>query len=82
MQSVCRVCGYGGDEFYDASGEPTFVICDCCSAESGYQDATPEAARAHRQRWLAEGAKWRSQSQQPVGWNLDAQLARVPENYQ
>ena len=81
-QSGCRVCGYGGDEFYDASDAPTYAICDCCGAESGYHDSTPEAARAYRQGWIAGGAIWRSQSERPSDWNLDEQLSRVPKDYQ
>ena len=81
VASVCRVCGFDGDEFYDASGAPTFAICDCCGAESGYQDATPEAARSHRRRWTAGGTPWRVPGERPTDWNLNEQLARVPAEY-
>lgn len=52
--NACRVCGRRHEEppWGADSRSPTFEICDRCGTEFGYEDATPDAAQAARERWL------------------------------
>lgn len=54
----CRVCGLrqGSPPWGEDGKTPSFEICDCCGVEFGYEDASPKAAEAYRQAWLARGA--------------------------
>lgn len=61
---------------------PTFAYCDCCGTEFGYQDATLEGVLRQRARWLEGGAEWARPSEQPPGWDLEAQLAAIPGEWQ
>ena len=77
----CRVCGWsdGGVRWEDGVG--SFDICDCCGCEAGYEDVTPEGARGHRERWLAEGTPGFDRRARPDGWEWRDQLDRVPEAF-
>jgi hypothetical protein len=85
--SSCRVCGYEhrgprAELPRGADGEsPTSTYCSCCGVEFGYQDTSPAAARAFRERWLADGAPWAAPRFRPPGWDLEAQLRQVPPEY-
>ena len=72
---ICPVCGYDGLEepAYDVHGYSSFEICPCCGVEFGYDDAT----RSHedlRAEWLANGARWWSKRDKPIGWSPQKQL--------
>lgn len=71
----CRVCGlyHAEPPWGKAGNSPTFVICDCCGVEFGYEDCTPQATINYRNAWLASGAKWQL-GPRPVDWNLEDQL--------
>ncbi len=79
----CRVCGLD----YDASpwgpngNQPDHSSCECCGAEFGYHDYSAEAARQFRQQWLDNGARWYYPRLRPEGWDAEAQLAQVPEEF-
>jgi hypothetical protein len=84
----CRVCGFLYVEESPAElpwGEdgrsPSYGYCVCCGVEFGYQDASPVGARRWRTRWLDSGPQWHDPSAQPPGWNLDEQLAAIPEAF-
>jgi len=79
----CRVCGceLANPPWGDDGVSPSFEICPCCGAEFGYEDVTPAAARAHRERWLADGAK-PFDSARAGEIDLEVQLRRVPDEYQ
>jgi len=78
-ETVCRVGGWDdGDEFYDETGAPTYIICDCCGAESGLHEYSKKAAIRYRQQWIARGAVWSSPKAKPKDWDIDAQLQKVP----
>lgn len=77
---VCKVCGYDGLEYsqYLKDDEPTFVICDCCGFESGYDDLDRGySIQEYRRKWLKEGAKWFDKSKKPVNWSLGKQLKNI-----
>ena len=79
---MCRVCGWDdGDEFYDESGSPTYIICHCCGAESGLDQPDVRSARRYRQQWLDRGAPWFSPSATPPDWSVEVQLQAVPAAY-
>ncbi|MBT9393608.1 hypothetical protein KLP40_10585 [Hymenobacter sp. NST-14] len=80
----CRVCGLDYDESpWGADGRtPDHTLCACCGAEFGYHDATPEAARQFRAKWLEQGTEWFYPNVRPAGWQLPPQLAQIPAAYQ
>ena len=80
----CRVCGLDYDESpWGPDGQsPDHRPCDCCGAEFGYDDHTPEAARRYRAAWLANGVSWFYPKVKPVNWQLEEQFRQVPPYYQ
>ena len=73
MQKViyqCPVCGYA-----ELPRPPRdYLICPCCGTEFGYDDFAAVHEQL-RQRWMASGAPWFSNSQPaPIGWNPLVQL--------
>ncbi|HBH27013.1 MAG TPA: hypothetical protein DDX54_06400 [Rhodospirillaceae bacterium] len=90
MTNTPSYAGSAAGGLYDQTGEPTYVICPCCDCESGYQDAIPESTQAHRARWMtqvreaAENAAlypWHEPAERPQGWDMQAQLARIPKEH-
>jgi hypothetical protein len=83
-QYYCRVCGYESDcsSWGEDGNSPDFTFCPCCGVEAGYGDITPDAARAWRNRWLEQGAKWDDEIFRPHGWILEKQLQNVPSEFQ
>ena len=75
---VCRVCGL---EYPVPPWGPELVseFCDCCGVQCSYGDAAPDAARHHREQWLASGAEWFHPEGRPRDWNLERQLTQLPE---
>lgn len=81
--SRCRVCGLDLDEPpWGLDGQsPTFDYCPCCGVEFGYGDASPIAAKRSREAWLQAGASWSELVDPPSGWDLETQLAGIPEGF-
>jgi hypothetical protein len=79
----CRVCGLRLEEppWGEDGRTPLFDLCPCCGVEFGYQDASLKGVRAYRSRWLEQGAPWDMPKQRPADWNLDEQLAQIPQSY-
>lgn len=83
--NLCLVCGldlveFGADEPWGPTGDlPSFDICPCCGTEFGYEDFTLDAVRASRIRWIGDGRVWRDAGSEPAGWDVTAQLAKLPE---
>ncbi|RYU77804.1 hypothetical protein EWM57_16860 [Hymenobacter persicinus] len=80
----CRVCGLAYDEspWGQDDRTPDFTFCECCGAEFGYNDYSPESARRHRSRWLEQGAGWFYPNLQPTEWSPASQLANIPKRFQ
>jgi hypothetical protein len=80
----CRVCGLRLDfpPWGEDGKSPTYEYCPCCGVEFGYGDATIEAIRTWRQRWLESGARWAEPEKKPPHWSLEDQLAEIPERFQ
>jgi hypothetical protein len=70
MELNCRVCGLAQTEPpWGADGKsPNFLICGCCGTEFGYEDCTPAAVEAARERWKARGFDWFCPEERPRGW--------------
>jgi hypothetical protein len=79
----CRVCGYRSDSppWGEDGRTPLFDFCVCCGVEHGYQDASPNGARAYRAKWIAAGAEWEEPERMPNGWELSEQLGQVPPEF-
>jgi hypothetical protein len=79
----CRVCGLdlGHRPWGDDGHSPSFEICPCCGAEIGYKDCTRYGVRAARRAWLDGDAQWFAPGEQPRDWNLERQLAQVPDEF-
>jgi hypothetical protein len=82
---TCRICGRDDGsirwELENGKLYPTYNICLCCEAESGYEDCIISAIRKKREAWLSNGAQWRYPKSKPANWDLDKQLAQIPEKY-
>ncbi len=80
----CRVCGLDqGEPPWDENGnDPSFVICDCCGTEAGYEDCSIESTKRARKVWLDCGGKWWEEKRKPIDWSLEKQLAQIPPAYQ
>jgi hypothetical protein len=81
--NFCRICGLdqGEPPWGDDGKTPSFIICDCCGVEFGYEDTLLSSIRLYRKRWLSEGANWSDIKYKPSNWNLNDQLKQIPELY-
>ncbi|TGE28012.1 hypothetical protein [Hymenobacter metallicola] len=79
----CRVCGldYDYSPWGPNDDEPDYSICECCGAQFGIDDYTVSGAQAYRRQWLSTGSSWFYPKLQPADWQLEEQLAYVPEKY-
>jgi transcription elongation factor Elf1 len=80
MKYICSVCGYPNlDEHpYDSQGNPSYIICDCCGFEFGFDDKSKgRSFDEYRKEWIAQGAKWFNPTKKPNNWNLDGQLTNI-----
>ena len=81
---LCPVCGYRLG-FPPWKGESASdEICPCCYIQFGFDDYAGGDAEgrsavylAWRNRWLAEGLKWRSRQKAPPHWDPVLQLATI-----
>ena len=84
-EAICRVCGYddGSIRWEAEDGElyPSYLICECCGSESGYYDTIIKAIRSNREKWVNNGAKWKHLRSKPQEWDLEKQLAQIPDEY-
>ncbi|RXR25378.1 hypothetical protein EQW78_10250 [Oerskovia turbata] len=72
--ALCRVCAWYLDDAGWTLDGPTHTICDCCGAESGIDDTTPERIIAYRRRWTRGGHVWFDPTRRPAGWSYDEGL--------
>jgi len=78
---ICRVCGYNAGESLWENGDPNWIICDCCGAESGYHDFTKDSASSNRMKWINDGCNWFSPEKKPANWDLQQQLSNIPAQW-
>ena len=82
---VCSVCGFPDlDEPPWTDGSGSNEICPSCGIHFGYDDAAGgDAARREavyrewRRRWIDDGMKWWSPSEQPSDWDPQVQVRAV-----
>ncbi|TGE18578.1 hypothetical protein [Hymenobacter elongatus] len=79
----CRVCGldYDVSPWGPQEAAPDYSTCACCGVVFGYDDQTAASATAYRNSWLEAGGKWFYPRMQPSDWQLQPQLAQIPEPY-
>jgi len=79
----CRVCGFRNETppWGDDGCTPLYDYCPCCGVEHGYQDAHYGGVKAFREEWIDSGAQWYDPTLQPDNWNLQKQLAQVPNKF-
>jgi len=83
MEYICPVCGYPKlkEQPYDKDGNPSYVICDCCGFEFGFDDSSKNFSyKEYRKKWIEDGANWFSPSKKPGNWSLTDQLKNI-ESY-
>lgn len=65
-ETACRVCGYDvGEILWGHLGFPLYVICGCCSNESGIGDDNLTQVRELRGHWVGQGAPWAEPYRRP-----------------
>ena len=82
-QHKCHVCGVDLGSFApwgDDGMSPSFVICDCCGVEYGYEDCRASGVIAARERWVTGGFQWHYPKLRPVDWVAADQLANIPQD--
>jgi hypothetical protein len=84
-ETICRICGYDdGSIRWELENDklyPSYFICECCESEAGYYDCIISAIRSKRESWFNNGAQWRYPKSKPADWDLEKQLAKIPEEY-
>ena len=80
---ACRICGFLQlfPPWGDDGKTPLFEICDCCGVEFGYEDATIQAIKQYRDRWLSDDAIFWSPKDKPKIWLLEEQLKQIPDRF-
>ncbi|HEX6883396.1 MAG TPA: hypothetical protein VF530_08440 [Planctomycetota bacterium] len=76
------MCGFLHGDFApwgDEGRTPSYVICECCGVEYGYEDSLAEGVARYRAEWLAKGAPWFDAGARPPGWSLARQLEGLPD---
>jgi hypothetical protein len=81
--NFCTICGLDqGEPPWGENGQtPSFVICECCGVEFGYEDCLLEGIRKYRNEWLQAGSQWHEPKYKPLNWNLDEQLQQINQLY-
>jgi hypothetical protein len=81
--NFCTICGLdqGGSPWGEDGKTPSFVICECCGVEFGYEDCLLEGIRKYRNEWLQAGSQWHEPKYKPLNWNLDEQLQQINQLY-
>jgi hypothetical protein len=75
--NLCHVCGWDFGEPPWVDGQPEYLVCLCCGAESGVDDISVGDAQDYLARWVKSGASWFVPAERPESWDLASQLARA-----
>jgi hypothetical protein len=81
--NCCLSCGYKPKYYpWGEDGQsPSMEICPCCGVQFGNEDKTLESLKTYRSKWISNGAKWFSKEDKPEGWDMDAQMKKIPEEF-
>jgi transcription elongation factor Elf1 len=80
MDFTCPVCGYNklDKQPYDEKNRGSFDICPCCGFQYGVDDDDKHYTfESYRNNWLKKGAKWFSNDNEPINWDLKKQLKNI-----
>ena len=84
-ETVCRVCGFDGENFWEGGWPNEAAICPCCGNEPDVGDSSVMGLRNYRGYWLGQGAPWSSQLEERKhkrqGWDLLKQMENVPPQW-
>ncbi|MFI6951414.1 hypothetical protein [Streptomyces sp. NPDC050422] len=85
METVCRVCGFEGEVFWEGGWPNEAAICPCCDNEPDVGDASVMGLRNYRGYWVGHGAPWGSPSEERKhklrGWDLLKQMQNIPPQW-
>ncbi|HOO50582.1 MAG TPA: hypothetical protein PLK94_04750 [Alphaproteobacteria bacterium] len=85
--NLCPVCGkdISPDEFWDQGGCASFIICECCGVESGYQynpsqpwEGQIDHIKELRKEWFAKLRDFESKAG-VENLDFDRQLKNLPD---
>ncbi len=79
----CRICGLSHYPFLpwgEDNMTASFVICECCGAEFGYDDCNIISIQNYRKIWLENGGNWLYKDRKPANWSLSEQLENISIN--
>jgi hypothetical protein len=81
--TYCLCCGYkpAFPPWGKDGKSPSMEICPCCGVQFGNEDKTFESLKTYRSKWISNGAKWFSKEDKPEGWDMDAQMKNIPEEF-
>ncbi|HWU07205.1 MAG TPA: hypothetical protein VN520_12635 [Streptomyces sp.] len=79
-ETVCRVCGFDGEAFWEGGWPNEAAICPCCGNEPDVGDASVMSLRNYRGYSVGHGAPWLSPSEERKrqGWDLLTQREDIP----
>ena len=74
LYKYCPICGFDldPDGVEKSELEISYMICDCCGCEFGYDDNS-----THRENWIKDGYPWFGDCEKPKNWNPKKQLNRA-----
>ncbi len=67
----CPVCGWLGLEEEPRIPYGTHEICSCCGIQLGYEVSNEKGAIRERKEWLARGAPWADEEEEPTDWSIE-----------
>lgn len=74
----CRVCGHFSEKptWGEDGVTPSFELCDCCGAQFGKNDVSPEIINEYRNKWINKGGKWFNNKNKPKNWTFEEQKSK------
>ncbi len=77
---ICSVCGYDqleSKQYYD-DGNPTYIVCNCCGFESGFDDFDQGLTiEEYREKWIKDGCIWLIEYLKPANWIMEEQMKNI-----
>lgn len=81
----CRVCGlshFPDMPWGEDGNDRSYLICDCCGVEFGYDDEGLQLCLWRRHHWVeVEHCRWFWPKSRPADWDIAAQIRGIPQAY-